>query len=354
MHVSAAQQGGLPERANAAENPLANSAPVADLQCEGTVVKLDRGYPLVRLADCSELRCEHSASLVKGVDLRAVIGDKVRVIVPESHDKGIIEEILPRKTSFIRRDPSERTASQVLAANFSLVMVVEPLVQLNFKRLERELVLAHETGAKVAVVLTKTDLANNEADRVVSDVSMLAGPSVSVIATSLSNGKSLERVRSLVGPGETAILIGKSGVGKSSLLNALVGHEVQSTAEVRERDGKGRHTTVDRVMVDLPDGGSLVDMPGVRGLGLWDAEQGLRAAFADVEQFARKCRFRDCTHHDEPGCAVKAAVERGDISHMRLNSYQSLTAEIAQVHARRDEARRLKGEKASDRKKKRR
>ena len=301
------------------------------------------------------LRCEHATALVKGERVRAVIGDVVEVELPEGHDKGIIVDIAPRRTSFVRRDPAERTASQVLAANFDLVIVAEPIVGLNRQRLERELVLAHETGADVAVVLTKSDLADgNEAAAVVKDVSDLAGRDVAVLAVSTDDPDSVERVRDLVGPGSVAVLIGKSGVGKSSLVNLLAGAEVQDTGEVRERDGKGRHTTVDRVMVELPGGGCVVDMPGVRGLGLWDADAGLDAAFSDIEELAASCRFRDCSHVDEPGCAVLAAVAAGELAEARLRSYRTLSAEIADVRARRDEARHLRGEKASDRKKRRR
>lgn len=318
----------------------------------GTVVKLDRGYPLVKCDTGSLIRCEHATALVKGERVRAVIGDVVEVSLPDGHDKGIISSIEPRRTAFVRRDPAERTASQVLAANFDLVIVAEPLAQLNRQRLERELVLAHETGADVAVVLTKSDLASpEEVETATRDARDLAGRLASVLVVSTGDAGSIERVRSLVPSGTVAILIGKSGVGKSSLVNLLAGAEVQDTASVRERDGKGRHTTVDRVMVELPDGGCIVDMPGVRGLGLWDADSGLGLAFADVDELAAHCRFRDCSHRDEPGCAVLAAVAAGELAAARLESYRALSAEIETVRTKRDEARRMRGEKASDRKK---
>lgn len=322
---------------------------------KGTVVKLDRGFPLVKCDDGTLLRCEHTTALVKGERVRAVIGDRVDVDAPEGHDKGLIAEILPRQTAFVRRDPAERTAAQVLAANFDLVIIAEPIVQLNRRRLERELVLAHETGADVAVALTKSDLLDaDEAAVIQREAADLAGSFVQVLVVSTDDEASIGRVRSLVAPDRTAILIGKSGVGKSSLVNLLAGADVQSTAAVRQGDGKGRHTTVDRVMIELPGGGCVVDMPGVRGLGLWDADTGLGTAFADVEALAEQCRFRDCTHGDEPGCAVLAAVESGELAAARLESYRSLAAEIEGTRTRRDEARRLRGEKASDRKKGRR
>ena len=318
----------------------------------GTVVKLDRGFPLVRLADGSELRCEHATSLVKNDRLRSVIGDEVEIVLPDEHDKGIIDEILPRKTAFVRKDPAERTAAQVLAANFDTVIIAEPVVQLNTRRLERELVLAHETGADVAVVLTKADLAADESEasstqRMASD---LAGRDVPVLLMSVGDEDSIERVRELVPPDEVAVLIGKSGVGKSSLVNMLAGSAVQDVGHVRENDGKGRHTTVDRVMVPIPHGGYVVDMPGVRGLGLWDSDTGIDIAFADIASLASHCRFRDCKHADEPGCAVLAAVESGELAPARLESYRSLAAEIEATRKRHDEARHMRGEKASDRK----
>lgn len=317
----------------------------------GQVVKLDRGYPLVRTDAGAFVRCEHATALVKGEEVRAVIGDFVEVDVPEGHDKGIIEEILPRTRAFVRKDPTERALPQVLAANFDRVFVAQPLSDVNVRRLERELVLAYETGAAVTVVLTKADLADSEAEAaaVRDRVSALVGPDVQTIVVTADDLSSVEAVRTLVPANTTAVLIGKSGVGKSSLINMLVGHELQETTPVRDRDGKGRHTTVSREMVAIPDGGFIMDMPGVRGLGLWEAETGIGAAFADIEDLAEQCRFRDCRHEDEPGCAVLAALESGEISRERYASYQALRRETKDLRVRREEARRMRGEKASDR-----
>ena len=284
---------------------------------QGEVVKLDRGFPLVRLdGDESLVRCEHATALVKGERVRAVIGDRVEVAYPEGHDKAIIERIVPRTRAFVRKDPTERAVPQVLAANFDRVIVAQPLGDVNTRRLERELVLAYETGAAVTVVLTKADLAENDeqVEEVRAQVRALTGPDVETLVVSALDPQSVEAVRALAPPGSMAVLVGKSGVGKSSLVNLLVGADVQETAAVREADGKGRHTTVSREMIEVPGGGRVVDMPGVRGLGLWDADAGIEAAFADVEEAATRCRFRDCKHQDEPGCAVRAAVEAGEAS----------------------------------------
>ena len=319
------------------------------------VVKLDRGYPLVRCEDGRLVRCEHATALVKGEKVRAVIGDFVEVNAPEGHDKGIIESICPRERAFVRKDPTERAVPQVLAANFDRVILAQPLAEVNLRRLERELVLAYETGAAVTVVLTKADLAESEeqVEQVADRVRALAGPDVRTLVVSDGNAESVEAVRALMASGTTTVLVGKSGVGKSSLVNMLVGEEVQETGTVREGDGKGRHTTVSREIVEGPGAGRIVDMPGVRGLGLWDAEEGIGAAFPDVEALAAQCRFRDCTHHGEPGCAVRAAVESGELMPERYGSYQALQQEMAAMRDRREEARRMNKEKVSDTKRRR-
>ena len=208
---------------------------------QGEVVKLDRGFPLVRVESGAEYRCKHATALVKNERVRAVIGDKVELALPEGNDKALITAILPRRNRFVRKDPTERAQAQVLAANFEHVLVAQPLAEVNLKRLERELVLAFETGADVAVVLTKADLAESEAqlESVRCTVQDFAGKDVPIIVCTEEDPASVEAVRALVPPGETAILLGRSGVGKSSLVNVLVGHEVQETQAVREGDGRG-------------------------------------------------------------------------------------------------------------------
>lgn len=311
---------------------------------EGVVVKLDRGYPLVQLVNGCKIRCEHATSLLKKKTDRAVIGDRVIVNYPEGHEKGIIEEILPRTTQFIRKDPTERALPQTLASNFDLVLIAQPVEEVNFKRLERELVLAHETGASVAVVLTKADLAQGSAHfaETCAHVRALVGNDP-VLVVSQDDPDSIVPLAALIAEGnKTAVLIGRSGVGKSSLVNLLVGEELQQTTPVRASDGKGRHTTVSREIIALPQGGFVVDMPGVRGLGLWDAESGIRAAFSEIEELATQCKFRDCSHEHEQGCAVRQAVEDGTLAAERLESYLRLQQENAEIQARRVEAQRLR------------
>ncbi len=323
----------------------------------GHVIKLDRGYPLVRITGCCdestkeqndlprELRCEHATALVKRKTDRAVIGDRVELSIPAGHDKGIIERILPRTTTFVRKDPTERALPQTLAANFDLVLVAQPIEEINLRRLERELVLAHESVDEVVVILTKADLIDNPAEinAIKEQIKGFIGQD-RVMVLSGDDPSSVDAVAHLLAKegGKTAILIGRSGVGKSSLVNMLVGSNIQETTPVRERDGKGRHTTTTREVIELPQGGAVIDMPGVRGLGLWDADEGIELAFSDVEALAQTCKFRDCTHHQEPGCAVRAAVNEGKLEPYRLESYLRLKEESAEVKARREVAERIR------------
>lgn len=313
-------------------------ADLTEASVRGEVVKLDRGFPLVQLEDGGQCRCKHATALLKGEHHRAVIGDRVQVVLSPERDIAQILEILPRSTQLVRRDPAERTAAQVMAANFDIVAIAQPIIDLNLARLERELVLAYETEAQIAIVLTKADLAAGaqQVGELRDTVAAMVGD-VPVFLVAPDYPEGVEAVRDFIGD-RTAVLVGKSGVGKSNLVNLLVGSEVQATGSVREVDGRGRHTTVSREVVKLPGGGRVVDMPGVRGLGLWDARVGIAAAFADVEHLAESCRFRDCRHANEPGCAVCQAVASGDLAQARLDAYLHLRDEYETNLKRREEA----------------
>lgn len=303
------------------------------------VARVDRGLPLVASARGLE-RAEPATHLVKGAveaGSRAVVGDWVALARPTSHEMPLIEAILPRHGAFSRKDPGEQTDEQVLIANVDVVFVVQSLTGggVNVARLERELVMAWESGARPVVVLTKADLCEDVEDQLelASDVAF----GVDVIVESAMTGVGVDEILACVPAGSTAALLGGSGVGKSTLLNRLVGSELLETREVRAGDDKGRHTTVARELVPVPGGGVVIDTPGMRAIGLWDAEDGLSAAFPDIEELALACRFRDCAHVNEPGCAVIAAMESGDLTPRRLDSYRRLSAEMIEVARRRDE-----------------
>ena len=239
---------------------------------------------------------------------------------------GRIAALLPRTSQLVRRAAGRAHAAQVVAANMDLVMVATALDgDLNLRRLGRYLAVAWDSGASPAVVLTKCDLG---AEHPALD-QVAAG--VPVVATSAIDGRGLAELRALVTGGRTAVLVGSSGVGKSSLINALLGEERQKTLPVRTSDGRGRHATTHRELFELPGGGLLIDTPGMRLLGLYDDDAGVDAAFADIEELAAGCRFRSCRHQKEPGCAVTAAVDPD-----RLAGWQKLQRELAHAERKLD------------------
>jgi ribosome biogenesis GTPase / thiamine phosphate phosphatase len=303
------------------------------------VARVDRGLPLIATERGLE-RAEPATHLLKSSDAsmsRAVVGDWIALARPEGHDMPIIEAILPRKSAFVRHDPGEQTAEQVLLANVDVVFVMQSVSGggVNVRRLERELVLAWESGATPVVVLTKADLSEDiEQQRTLAEE---VAHGVDVIVESVVSGDGVDEVAARVPRGVTAAFLGGSGVGKSTLVNRIVGDEIQATGAVRETDDKGRHTTVARELVLLPGGGVIVDTPGMRALALWDAEDGLEAAFPDIEALAEHCRFRDCGHGSEPGCAVVSAVKAGELPERRLESYLRLRTEMDELSRRQDE-----------------
>ncbi|MEV4223449.1 ribosome small subunit-dependent GTPase A [Nonomuraea sp. NPDC049725] len=248
--------------------------------------------------------------------------------------------LLPRSSAIVRSSASGTSHGQVLAANVDVVAIALSLAApLDGARLERMLALAWESGARPLVVLTKADLAA-DAEAARAEAATLA-PGVDILVTSVTTGQNIDVLTaSLSG---TTVLLGSSGAGKSSLGNALLGDDLLAIGAVRERDGKGRHTTVRRELVPLPSGGVLIDTPGLRGISLYDAADGLERTFAEIEALARDCRFGDCAHDTEPGCAVQAAIEAGELTERRLNSYRKLQRENAWAAARTDA--RLRGER---------
>lgn len=328
------------ERLGLTEREIALFAPLASEGLElARVARVDRGLPLVATEAGLE-RAEPATHLVKGAndaESRAVVGDWVALARPEGHEMPLIEVILPRKSAFARKDPGEATGEQVLIANVDIVFVVQSVSGggINVNRLERELVVAWDSGAKPVVVLTKSDLSDDVDSQ--RELAEEVAYGVDVIVESAVTGEGVDVVASLIGPGVTAALLGGSGVGKSTLVNRILGQDVLETGEVRASDDKGRHTTVAREIVGLPSGGAVIDTPGMRALALWDASDGVEAAFPDVEALAEHCRFRDCRHEEEPGCAVREAVGEGELPARRYESYLRLCRELEDLARRQDE-----------------
>ena len=303
----------------------------------GRVRRVDRGEVDVITAD-DEVRALSDSTRAQS-ELAPATGDWV---VVEDGELGLaVAEILPRVTAIVRRDPAEEVVEQVLVANADVVGVVAGVDRpANIARIERFLVLAEDSGAEPIVVLTKVDLGlSGEWEELVAELA-----DVRVLQTSAHDGAGVNQVQELIGDDRTLVLLGESGSGKSSLVNALVGEEIQATTEVRERDAKGRHTTTARELVLIPGGGILIDTPGIRGVGLWDAEPAVERVFADVTDLAADCRFNDCSHRVEPGCAVQAAVEAGELDAGRLRRYLRLLDELAdQAHMLEQRRRKSRG-----------
>jgi ribosome small subunit-dependent GTPase A len=233
--------------------------------------------------------------------------------------------VLPRTSVFVRSVAGRTSAAQVVAANLDVVLVVDALIGVTrVRRVERYLAVAWSSGATPVVVLTKADLCDDVAATVAAVREDALG--VDVLPVSSVTGEGVDAVRALLGPGRTAAMVGPSGVGKSSLANALAGRPLAATREIRD-DGRGRHTTTARELHLLPEGGLLVDTPGMRELGLYDDAEGVETAYADVAELAAGCRFRDCDHRTEPGCAVAAAIDDGRLDPSRFNGWRKLQAE---------------------------
>lgn len=257
------------------------------------------------------------------------VGDWVAIKLLPSEEKASIQAVLPRTTQITRKNSGRETSSQVLATNLETIFLVMAAdVSYNAARLERMLVMAHDSGARPVVVLNKMDLCENP-DALLAEAATIA-KDVSLHAVSATTRRGLKKLAGEVKPGDTVAFIGTSGVGKSSLINRLYGEELMPTIEVREQDAKGRHTTTWREMIFLPNGGVVIDTPGMREFHLWDlAGPGTREAFPEFDDLALRCHFRDCTHTQEKDCAVLAELNNGKISRDRYESFVKLQKELA-------------------------
>lgn len=274
----------------------------------------------------------------QGGDVPAV-GDWVRCSRSEGQQGASILEVLPRKSKFSRQTAGRRSREQVVAANVDTVFLMTSLNQdLNLRRLERYLVVAWESGAQPVILLSKSDLC--PAEELKAHLQEVEAVACGLPAHPLSalEGEGLSALDAYLTTGRTAALLGSSGVGKSTLVNRLVGTELLRVNDVRQGDDKGRHTTTSRQLVALPQGGLLLDTPGMRELQLWEGRQGLSETFEDVESLASRCRFRDCSHQHEPGCAVQAALEDGRLDEGRFANYLKLERELRFVETRRDQS----------------
>ena len=299
----------------------------------GRVVRVDRNMCEVFAAQ-GTVRAD-TALVMPSDPMRIVCTGDWAAVDPVGGDPRFVRALLPRRTAFVRSTSSKRSEGQVLAANLDHVVICVSLAaELDLGRLERFLSLAWESGAQPLVVLTK-------ADTVADPTYLLAdaedtAPGVRVVVVSAATGAGLDVLAALL-DGGSAVLLGQSGAGKSTLTNALTGSDAQEVQAIRDADGKGRHTTTTRDLLPLPSGGVLIDTPGLRGIGLFDAESGLSQVFAEIERLAQDCRFHDCSHQSEPGCAVLAALAGGTLPHRRLESYRKLLRENAWIASRTDQ-----------------
>ena len=315
-----------------------NSAEAEDLLPARIAEELKGTYRIY--AECGPMlatTCGRLAHVVVTRDDLPAVGDWVLARPLLAEERAVIHRVLERRTKLSRKMAGERTTEQILAANVDTVFLVASLNQeFNPRRIERYLTVIWESGARPVVVLNKADLCDRP-DAVLAEVESVA-PGVPAHLTSAVGGDGLAALRRHLQQGETAVFVGSSGVGKSSLINCLLGQPSQIVQQIRHADGRGRHTTTSRQLLIAPTGGIIIDTPGLRELQLWDAEAGLARAFADISSLASSCAFSDCKHSTEPACAVLQALEEGTLDKARISNYRKLEKEQAHIERKQNKS----------------
>lgn len=266
------------------------------------------------------------------------VGDWVAVTPLDGEEKVVIKKVLPRKSKFIRKIAGLTIEGQVVATNFDYVFIVSSLNNnFNVKRLERYLTIAWDSGAVPVIILSKADLCDNTHERLAEVENISYGVDVHVISS--ISGTGINEIKKYFSKGKTSVVLGSSGVGKSTLINTLLGEEMMKVNEAREDDDRGRHTTTHRELIILKDGGMIIDTPGMREIGLWsegEDNNALSDTFSEIDVLSEKCRFRDCTHTNEPGCAVLKAINDGELDEERLTSYKKLKRELIFIESKKN------------------
>ncbi|MCQ4087281.1 ribosome small subunit-dependent GTPase A [Saccharibacillus sp. JS10] len=308
---------------------------LTDYQHSGWVpvrMTADFGQQFKVATDKGECIAEYSGKLRHAIEAGAeipAVGDWLAAELFPGESKARIHGVLPRRSKISRKAAGTPVREQIIATNIDILFIVTSLnLDLNLRRLERYLIMAWNSGTQPVIVLSKADLCDPDFRlQALNDVSLIA-PGIPVHIVSAQTGEGIDELAHYFSDFRSCALTGTSGCGKSTLTNALIGKEVQRTSDIREDDSRGRHTTTHRQMFEMPHGGILIDTPGMRELQLWDGEEdGIKGTFSEIDTLAQHCKFRDCTHHQEEGCAVKEAIDQGELLEERLNSYRKTQRE---------------------------